>query len=86
MVLYRPNIWYLPPHIPYLLNYLLIWVKTVTYFYEAQARLPPYIPYLLNYLLIWVKTVTYFNEAQALLVCSQPANKLTARGGVVSSS
>ena len=41
MVLYRPNIWYLPPHIPYLLNYLLIWVKTVTYFNEAQALLRP---------------------------------------------
>ena len=39
MVLYRPNIWYLPPYIPYLLNYLLIWVKTVTYFYEPKRAL-----------------------------------------------
>ena len=34
MVLSRPNIRYIPPYLPYLLNYLLIWVKTVTYFYE----------------------------------------------------
>ena len=34
MVLSRPNIRYKSPYIPYLLNYLLIWVKTVTYFYE----------------------------------------------------
>ena len=30
----RPNIRYKSPYIPYLLNYLLIWVKIVTYFYE----------------------------------------------------
>jgi len=34
MVLSRPNIRYIPPYIQYVLNYLLIWVKTVTYFYE----------------------------------------------------
>jgi hypothetical protein len=34
MVLSRPNIRYKSPYIPYLLNYLLIWVKIVTYFYE----------------------------------------------------
>jgi len=34
MILSRPNIRYKSPYIPYLLNYLLIWVKTVTYFYE----------------------------------------------------
>ena len=34
MVLSRPNIRYKSPYIPYLLNYLLIWVKIVTYLYE----------------------------------------------------
>ena len=34
MVLSRPHIRYKSPYIPYLLNYLLIWVKTVTYFCE----------------------------------------------------
>jgi len=28
------NIRYLLPYTPYLLNYLFIWVKTVTYVYE----------------------------------------------------
>jgi hypothetical protein len=37
MVLSRPNIRYIPPYLPYLLNYLLIWVKTVTYFYEPYS-------------------------------------------------
>jgi len=36
-VLSRSNIRYLPPYIPYLLNYLLIWVKTVTYCYEPYT-------------------------------------------------
>ena len=34
LLLSRPNIRYISPYMPYLLNYLLIWVKTVTYFYE----------------------------------------------------
>ena len=33
------NILYQPPYIPHLLNYLLIWVKNVTYFYEPYARI-----------------------------------------------
>ena len=34
MVLSRPNIRYISPYLPYLLKNLLIWVKSVTYFYE----------------------------------------------------
>ena len=53
MVLSRPNIRYIPPYLPYLLNYLLIWVKNVTYFYE---------PYISSLLVTSLPTALFFGS------------------------